>query len=75
MELIAEVSADIEEALPVAERSTSLDSRLVVDSFNEQIDKMKRIVKENEESLEFAPSPVMPVNIPKTKQSEEKPKE
>ena len=67
MELIAEVSADIEEGLPIAERSTSLDSRLVVDSFNEQIEKMKRVVSENEESLEFAPSPVMPVNIPKSK--------
>lgn len=55
MEFVAEVSTEIEESLPVGERAKSLDSRLIVDSFNEQVEKLMRVVQE-EDNLEFAPS-------------------
>ena len=35
MELIAEASAEIEELLPKVDRVASLDTRLIIDSFNE----------------------------------------
>ena len=43
MELIADVSSEIEETLPKRDRDGSLDARLVIDSFNEQIEKARRI--------------------------------
>ncbi len=62
MEMIADLSTQIEEDLPPSERAASLDSRLIVDSFNEQIEKVKRLCNE-EEVLEFAPSQVTQVKI------------
>jgi hypothetical protein len=35
MEMIAEVSAEIEELIPKTDRNASLDARLIIDSFNE----------------------------------------
>ena len=59
---MAEVSTTIEESLPVSVRAASLDARLILDSFNEQVQKLMRVV-EGEESLEFAPSLVAAIKI------------
>jgi hypothetical protein len=63
MELVAEISDEIEENIPTAERITSLDSRLIIDSFNEQIEKLKRVCS-IEDELEYAPSLVPEVINP-----------
>jgi len=60
MGLIAEVSAEIENLIPKEDRLNSLDARLIIDSFNEQIEKARRLCEE-EDSLEFLPSKVATV--------------
>jgi len=37
MELIAEVSAEIEELIPKDDRNSSVDARVIIDSFNDQV--------------------------------------
>ena len=59
---MAEVSTTIEESLPVSVRAASLDARLILDSFNEQVQKLMRVVEE-EDSLEFAPSLVAVIKV------------
>ena len=58
MELIAEMSSEIEDMLPVQERLHSLDARLIIDSFNEQIEKMQRITLEEGDDLTFKETPM-----------------
>jgi len=62
LESVAEVSTTIEESLPVSVRAASLDARLILDSFNEQVEKLMRVV-EGEDNLEFAPSLVAVIKI------------
>lgn len=72
---MAELSTTIEESLPVSVRAASLDARLILDSFNEQVQKLMRVV-EGEDSLEFAPSLVAVIKVeeaPPAKQEPEKP--
>ena len=73
MELIADMSSDIEDSIPVQERLQSLDARLIIDSFNEQIEKMKRLTLDEGESLEFkeAPMALIKNDVPETPKNPE----
>jgi len=72
MDLIAETSTQVDTSLPVSVRQASLDARIIIDSFNEQVQKLMRMVEE-EDNLEFAPSLVPVVKMdpsPKAKAEE-----
>jgi hypothetical protein len=43
MELVAEVSEEIEERVSSEERIASIDARIIIDSFNDQLEKLSRI--------------------------------
>jgi hypothetical protein len=43
MGCIAEVSTEIEENLTTAEKKTSVDASIIIDSFNDQITRCKKL--------------------------------
>ncbi len=55
LEMIADVSAEIEDQLTQDEKTHSVDAQLIVDSFNEQIMKIQKLTEE-ETSMNFIPS-------------------
>ena len=55
LEMIADVSAEIEDQLSQDEKMHSVDAQLIIDSFNEQIVKIQKLTEE-ETSMTFIPS-------------------
>lgn len=55
LEMIADISAEIEEQLTQDEKTHSVDAQMIIDSFNEQIVKIQKLTEE-ESSMNFIPS-------------------